>query len=125
MSPATEFVPDSQQAWFRLVISLMLAIVGGIGLWCAVVALPTFQAEFGIDRAGASLPYTVTFLGFAAGGIIMGKIADRFGIMVPVMISGVGLGAGFILASLSQDYWQLIAVQAVLVGLIEIGRAHV
>ncbi|MBM3519352.1 MAG: MFS transporter [Alphaproteobacteria bacterium] len=118
MNAASEFAPDSRQAWLRLAVSLVLAIVGGIGLWCAVVALPTFQAEFGIDRAGASLPYTVTFLGFAAGGITMGKIADRFGIMVPVMISGVGLGAGFILAALSQSYWQLIVVQAVVVGLI-------
>jgi MFS family permease len=118
MSPATAHVPDSRYAWIRLVISLVLAIVGGMGLWLAVVAIPTLQAEFGIDRAGASLPYTVTFIGFAAGGFTMGRVADRFGIVVPVSISAVALGAGFILAALSQSYWQLLVVQGVLIGML-------
>ena len=112
----TAFAPDSRYAWFRLGISLVLAIVGGIGLWLAVVVIPTIQQEFGIDRAGASLPYTVTFIGFALGGFTMGKVADRFGIIVPVSIAAVALGAGFVLAALSQTYWQLLVVQAVLIG---------
>ena len=112
----TAFAPDSRYAWFRLGISLVLAIVGGIGLWLAVVVIPTIQQEFGIDRAGASLPYTVTFIGFALGGFTMGKVADRFGIIVPVSIAAVALGAGFILAALSQTYWQLLVVQAVMIG---------
>jgi MFS family permease len=117
MSPAiAAYTPDSRYAWFRLSISLVLAVVGGIGLWLAVVVLPTIQAEFGVDRAGASLPYTATFIGFAFGGFTMGWVADRFGIMVPVSIAGVSLGAGFFLAALSQSYWQFVAVQAVLIG---------
>ena len=116
MSPASLHVPDSRYAWLRLFVSLMLAIVGGVGLWLVVVVIPTIQAEFGVDRAGASLPYTVTFIGFAAGGFTMGKVADRFGIMVPVSISAVALGAGFILAAMTQSYWQLLVVQGVFIG---------
>ena len=116
MDSTTAYAPDSRYAWFRLLISLVLAIVGGIGLWLAVVVIPTIQTEFGIDRAGASLPYTVTFIGFAFGGYTMGRVADRFGIIVPVSISGVALGLGFILAALSQSYWQLLVAQAVFIG---------
>ena len=116
MDSATAYAPDSRYAWFRLLISLVLAIVGGIGLWLVVVVIPTIQTEFGIDRAGASLPYTVTFIGFAFGGYTMGRVADRFGIIVPVSISGVALGLGFILAALSQSYWQLLVAQAVFIG---------
>ena len=116
MSSATASIPDSRYAWVRLAVSLVLAIVGGVGLWLVVVVIPTIQAEFGLDRAGASLGYTVTFIGFAAGGFTMGRVADRFGIIVPVSISGVALGAGFILAALSQTYWQLLVVQAVFIG---------
>jgi MFS family permease len=117
MNPAAAtFTPDSRYAWIRLVISLVLAVVGGIGLWLAVVVLPTIQAEFGVDRAGASLPYTATFIGFAVGGFIMGKVADRFGIIVPVSIAAVSLCAGFFLAAFSQSYWQFVVVQAVLIG---------
>jgi MFS family permease len=116
MSPAAAYTPDSRYAWFRLFISLVLAIVGGVGLWLVVVVIPTIQAEFGIDRAGASLPYTVTFIGFAAGGFVMGRVADRFGIIVPVSISGVALGLGFILAAFSQSYWQLLVAQGLFIG---------
>ena len=52
-------------------------------------------------RADASLPYTLTMIGFGFGGILMGRLADRFGVMVPVLIGGVGLGAGFIAAGLA------------------------
>ena len=116
MDSTTAYAPDSRYAWFRLLISLVLAIVGGIGLWLVVVVIPTIQTEVGIDRAGASLPYTVTFIGFAFGGYTMGRVADRFTIIVPVSISGVALGLGFILAALSQSYWQLLVVQAVFIG---------
>ena len=110
------YTPDGRYSWFRLSISLLLAVVGGIGLWLAVVVLPTIQAEFGVDRAGASLPYTATFIGFAAGGFVMGRLADRFGITVPISIAAVALGVGFFLAALSQNYWQFVAAQAVLIG---------
>ena len=116
MNAAAAHTPDSRYAWIRLVISLVLAVVGGIGLWLSVVVLPTIQAEFGVDRAGASLPYTATFIGFAAGGFIMGRVADRFGIIVPVSIAAVSLCAGFFLAAMSQSYWQFVVVQAVLIG---------
>ena len=110
------YTPDGRYSWLRLSISLLLAVVGGIGLWLAVVVLPTIQAEFGVDRAGASLPYTATFIGFAAGGFVMGRLADRFGITVPISIAAVALGVGFFLAALSQNYWQFVAAQAVLIG---------
>ena len=60
-------VIDSRAAWLRLGISLALATIGSIGLWSYVVSLPAVQAEFGVTRAEASLPYTLTMLGFAAG----------------------------------------------------------
>ena len=108
---------DSSHAWSRLAISLALATIGGIGLWASVVVLPTIQVEFGIDRAGASLPYTLTMIGFAVGGMIMGRIADRFGITVPLVIGAISLGAGFIFSALVGSYMQFLIVQAVFIGL--------
>ena len=65
--------------------SLAISTVGGIGLW-SVVVLPVVEAEFGVGRGGASLPYTATMIGFAIGGVLMGRLADRFGIVVPLLI---------------------------------------
>ena len=77
---------DGRYAWMRLAISLAMSTVGGIGLWSVVVTLPAIEAEFGVDRAGASLPYTATMIGFAVGGIVMGRLADRFGIFIPLVV---------------------------------------
>jgi MFS family permease len=108
---------DSGYAWRRLSISLLLATLGGIGLWSSVVVLPTIQAEFGVSRGSASLPYTLTLVGFAIGGILMGRLADRFGIMVPLVIGAVTLGLGYAVAAITQNYWQFLAVQALLIGM--------
>ncbi len=64
---------DSRYAWFRLAVSIALSTVGGVGMWSVVVALPAVQADFGAARGGASLPYTLTMIGFAAGGVLMGR----------------------------------------------------
>jgi MFS family permease len=109
---------DNSYAWLRLTISLALATIGGIGLWAAVVVLPTIQVEFGIDRAGASLPYTATMIGFAVGGLIMGRIADRHGITVPLLIGAISLGTGFIFSALAQNYLSFLILQFLLIGLL-------
>jgi MFS family permease len=110
--------PDSAYAWGRLVLSLMLSTIGGIGLWSVVVSLPAIEAEFGVDRGGASLPYTATMVGFAMGGIFMGRVADRFGITVPLAIGGLMLGVGYFAASMADSLWQFMAAQALLIGML-------
>ena len=40
-------------------------------------------------------------LGFGFGGVVMGRLADRFGITVPLMLSTLALGAGYVAVGLS------------------------
>jgi len=108
--------PESTYAWLRLAASLLLMTVGGVGMYVMSVALPAVQAEFGSARGGASLPYTATMIGFGLGGILMGRLADRFGVMVPTILGGVCLGAGFVLAGLSQSLSQFTLVHGLLIG---------
>lgn len=116
--PDSRYAPDSKYAWGRLLIALLIATIGGIGLWSPVAVLPTIEQEFGLGRGGASLPYTATMVGFAIGGVIMGRLSDRRGIMIPLLLGTVMLGLGFIAAAFAQSYWQFIAVQAVLIGML-------
>jgi len=116
MTATTAHTPDSRYAWGRLLISLALGTISGVGMWASVVVLPTIQGEFGIDRADASLPYVVTTIGFALGGVFMGRLADRFGITVPLSVGAIALGSGFILSALSQNFLQFLVLQAVLIG---------
>lgn len=112
------YAADGLIAWRRLAVSLVLATIGGIGLWAHVIVLPVIQQEFGVDRAGASLPYALTMVAFAAGGMLMGKVLDRFGVVLLISVSAVFLGAGFLLASIATDYWWFVAIQAILIGML-------
>jgi MFS family permease len=114
--PVVTPVQDSRQSWIRLAVSVAVASVGGVGIWSYVVTLPAIQAEFGVDRGLASAPYMATMLGFAFGGIFLGRLSDRIGIFVPVIVSTLMISAGFITASLALSLWQFTLSQAVLVG---------
>ena len=109
---------DSSYAWWRLSISLVLSTIGGIGLWSVVVTLPAIEAEFGISRGDASLPYTLTLLGFATGGVIMGRLADRFGIFVPLVFATIMLCLGYILSAQATNLMWFTIIQGVLIGML-------
>jgi MFS family permease len=110
-------VIDSPLAWRRLAITLVIATVGGIGLWSFVVSLPFVQAEFGVTRAEASLPYTLLSIGFAVGGLMMGRLSDRLGIVVPVLIGTAMSATGYVLSSISGSLWQFALAHGVLIGI--------
>jgi MFS family permease len=111
-------MPERRLLGWRLLASLALSTIGGVGLWSVVVSLPTIEAEFGVDRGGASLPYTATMVGFALGGVLMGRLADRFGIMVPVMLGACMLGIGYVAAAQATSLWQFMLAQALLIGML-------
>lgn len=110
--------PESGYAWARLMVSLALMTFGGAGMYALSVVLPQVQADFGVDRAAASLPYTLTMVGFGIGGILMGRLADRFGVMVPLMIGAVGLGLGFMVSGWAGSLWAFALAQGLLLGLL-------
>jgi MFS family permease len=109
---------DSRYAWWRLLASLLLSTIGGVGMWSVVVTLPTVQAEFGVARAEAALPYTAAMLGVMLGGILMGRVADRFGVLVPVVIGTLSLGLGYVASSFAGTLWQFALAYALPIGAI-------
>lgn len=108
---------DSRYAWFRLAVAVVLSTIGTVGMWSAAVALPAVQADFGITRANASLPFTLSLAGFAFGSALMGKLADRFGIVVTVLSGTISIGCGYAVAGTATDLWQF----AFAYGLIGLG----
>jgi MFS family permease len=98
--------------------TLALMTVGSAGMYVVAVLLPAVQAEFGVARADASLPYTALMLGFGVGGIVMGRLADRFGVMVPLLIGACSLGVGFIASGLAGGILSFALAQGVFIGLL-------
>lgn len=56
-------------------------------------------------------------IGFALGGVFMGKMADKFGITIPLVFGTVLLAAGFVGSAYAPDYWSFIVIQAGVIGL--------
>ena len=108
---------DSRYAWLRLVVTLILMTIGSCAMYVVAVVLPAVQAEFGVARADASLPYTLLMVGFGIGGVMMGRLADRFGVMLPILIGSAGLAAGFVGAGMSGGIGSFALAHGVLLGL--------
>jgi len=113
---AASDVIDSPTAWWRLVATLAMATLGGIGMWSVVVALPAVQADFGVDRGSASFPYTLTMVGFGFGGILMGRLTDRYGVTRPLIGATFALAAGYVLAGLAPSLFMYALAQGLLIG---------
>ncbi len=114
---AASHLVDSRTAWLRLLVTLALMTVGAAGMYAVPVVLPAVQADFGVARADASLPYTLLMIGFGVGGLFMGKLADRFGVAVPLRIGAVCLGLGFALAAMASNIWLFAVAHGLLIGL--------
>ena len=108
------YTHDSIYSWIRLVITLLIAIVGNIGMWVIILVLPSVQMEFGVDRASASLPFTLTMIGFALGNYFMGKASDRFNISSVLLFSSILLAICFLIASRTNSIMSLSLIQLVI-----------
>lgn len=106
---------DGRYAWVRLLLSILIGTIGSVGMWSVVVVLPEVQAEFAVDRGSASLPYTMTMVGFAIGNVWLGRFADRAGIVVPLLLATAALFLGYIAAAVVTTIW-LFAILQALVG---------
>ena len=107
---------DSRYAWMRLMVALLMMTIGSGAMYVIAVVLPAVQAEFGVARADASLPYTAMMVGFGLGGIWMGRLADRHGVMWPALVGAAGLASGFVAAGLSGGITGFSLAHGVLLG---------
>jgi MFS family permease len=107
---------DSRYAWMRLAAVLLLMTIGSSAMYVISVVLPAVQAEFGVARADASLPYTLLMVGFGVGGMVMGRLADRHGVTRVVLLGAAGMGSGFVLAGLAPSLSTFALANGVLLG---------
>ena len=87
-------------------------------MYVVAVVLPPVQAEFGVDRANASLPYTLMMICLGVGGMWTGKLADRFGITPVLWVGSVAVTAGFVIAGLAPNIWVFGLAHGILLGLL-------
>jgi MFS family permease len=109
---------DSRYAAGRLLTTLALVTLGNGGMYVVAVVLPTVQAEFGVGRADASLPYTLMMVCLGLGGLVTGRMADRYGIAPVLRIGAAAVAAGYLLAALSDSIWTFGLAHGLLLGML-------
>ena len=108
---------DSPYAAFRLLVTLVLMTIGASAMYVVPVVLPVVQAEFGVARADASMPYSMLMLGMGVGGVVMGRLADRHGVMLPLIVGSVCIAAGYVGAGLTDSIHVFNILHGVVLGL--------
>jgi MFS family permease len=109
---------DSRYAAGRLLATLALVTLGNGGMYVVAVVLPTVQAEFGVGRADASLPYTLMMVCLGLGGLVTGRMADRHGIAPVLGVGAAAVAAGYMLAALSDNIWTFGLAHGLLLGML-------
>lgn len=109
---------DSPTALRRLLATLLIIAMGNGAMYVVSVVLPAVQTEFGVSRGSAALPYTLLMLGFGLGGILMGKVADRYGVLPPLVLGGLATCLGYALASRADGLWSFSLAHGLILGLL-------
>ncbi|KIC42488.1 MFS transporter [Ruegeria sp. ANG-R] len=112
----THPIHDSRYSWLRLLITLAIATVVNVGMWAVIVVMPAIETEFGAGRAAASMPYTLTMIGFAFGNMWLGKLVDRLGVTKALIGAALLSALSYLLATLAPNIG-LLSVAHLLLGL--------
>ena len=103
-------IHDTSYSWFRLLVTLVIAIFANTGMWAVITIMPALEAEFATSRATTSLPFTMNMIGFALGNLVIGRIIDRIGVTLSVMAAAILSASAFLLSTLTGDIYLLAAV---------------
>ncbi len=112
----THPIHDSRYSWLRLLITLAIATVVNVGMWAVVVVMPAIEADFGAGRAAASMPYTLTMIGFAFGNMWLGKLVDNLGVTKALIGAALLSALSYLLATLAPNI-AFLSVAHLLLGL--------
>jgi len=114
---------ETKLSWnVAIVGTLILSICFGAP-WILVVALKLIAAETGGLRSVPALAIALCWFGYGAGGILMARIAEKFGIRATVIFGAVMVAVGLALSS-GGAVWQLYIGQGVFVGFFGIGSMN-
>jgi MFS family permease len=87
------------------------------GPWITAVGLKAIAADMGGARTVPSLATSLAWFGAAAGGIVMGNVANRYGIRWTVIFGSTMICVGLFVSTLGQP-WELWLGHGLFMGLL-------
>jgi MFS family permease len=117
-SPPMSRSIETRHSWTVATVSLLLLGLSFGAMWITAVGLKSVAADMGGARSVPSLATSMAWLGSAAGGIMMGRIADRFGIRWTVITGTLMIAVGLLISAAAREPWQLYVGHGLFMGLL-------
>jgi MFS family permease len=103
--------------WVIVAVGVVVGCIGMGGLMSFGVFLQPMADSLGWSRAGISTGSTLAFLSMGVGGFFWGRLFDRYGARVVVILGGLLQGLGLVAASQAQSLPVFLAAYGTVVGL--------
>src|ERR1700744_6695369 len=91
---------ETRESWILASVALLVMMMAFGAAWIIAVALKDIAGELGGTRSIPALASSLAWLGQGAGGILMGRIADRVGTRWTVMFGTLMIGLGLAVSTL-------------------------
>jgi MFS family permease len=108
---------ETRASWVVASVSLILLGLSFGGPWITAVGLKAIAADTGGARQVPALAVSLAFFGTGVGGILMGRLANRYSVRWTVIAGTVMIALGLVLSSGGAP-WQLYVGHGVLMGLL-------
>lgn len=120
MSPSPLSSIESRASWVVASVALFIMMMAFGAAWITAVALKDIADEVGGTRSIPALASALAWLGSGAGGIMMGRIAERIGTRWTVLFGALMIGLGLAISTLGPP-WPLWIGHGLFIGLIGLG----
>jgi MFS family permease len=111
---------ENKASWVVASVALFIMLMSFGAAWIGAVALKDIAAEVGGTRSIPAFASALAWLGSGAGGIMMGRIADRVGTRWTVICGSLMIGLGLAISTLGPP-WPLWIGHGLFIGLIGLG----
>ena len=111
---------ETRRSWIVATVALMVMAVAFGAPWITVVALKNIAAEVGGERSIPAFAGALVWIGAGAGGILMGRVAERFGVRWTVIGGATMVAAGLALSTFGPSV-PLFVGHGLFIGVLGIG----
>jgi MFS family permease len=108
---------ETRSSWVVGSISVVLLATSFGALWITAVALKEIAAELGGGRSAPALASSLAWIGTSFGGLLMGRIAFRYGIRWTVVFGACSIAIGLYIST-GGSAWELYLGHGVFMGLL-------
>ncbi|MGN6750524.1 MAG: MFS transporter, partial [Xanthobacteraceae bacterium] len=111
---------ETRESWIVASVALLVMMMAFGAAWIIAVALKDIASELGGTRSVPALASSLAWLGQGAGGILMGRLADRVGTRWTVISGTLMIGVGLSISTIGTP-WALWIGHGLFMGLIGLG----